>query len=221
MKKLELVVVAIFISLFGKSQTVGGVHISKIDAEYIELVGQSSILKPFKVSLSVDYGQAGSIKEARNNYGLMDSKGNAFKVNGMMGALNLFANNGWELHSTMLLTHSNKSVYHYILKKKADGSSITTTRNQLNNNLKQPELDTLSKKRSTLPSDTESGFKGKYSVGQKVYFYKKDKLIESKIIYVDTIGKMCNTGCIKVEYSDANKTKTKYLTFDKVLITKP
>lgn len=63
----------------------------------------------------------------------------------------------------------------------------------------------------------------KYKIGQTVYFYKNDELIESKIIFIDTIGKICNTGCLKIEYTDVknSKTKTKYIAFDKVLLEKP
>jgi hypothetical protein len=56
----------------------------------------------------------------------------------------------------------------------------------------------------------------KYKIGQTVYFYKNDEVIESKIIFIDSIG-------LKIEYTDVNnnKTKTKFIAFDKVLLEKP
>ena len=56
----------------------------------------------------------------------------------------------------------------------------------------------------------------KYKVGQIVYFYKNDELVESKIIIIDSIG-------LKIEYTDVlkDKTKTKFIAFDKVLLEKP
>lgn len=220
MVKLNIILIALFMGLFGNAQTVGGVHISQIEAEYVELVGTASILKPFQVSIVVDYGQFGSLKEAKN-IGLMDAEGNIAKINGMMGAVNLFAENGWELHSTMLLSVGNKSVYHYIMKKKSYNNSSTLSINNSNDSLRKSVSSTSLKSSSNEPSFLES--KTKYQIGQTVYFYKKNQLIESKIIYVDTIGKMCSTGCLKVEYIDVenNNTKTKYITFDKVLLEKP
>ena len=56
----------------------------------------------------------------------------------------------------------------------------------------------------------------KYKVGQTVYFYKNDEVIESKITFLDSIG-------LKIEYTDVlkDKTKTKFIAFDKVLLEKP
>jgi len=216
MNKLNVVLILSFISLFGKTQTVGGVHISEIDAEYVELLGSSLLLKPFQVQITVNYGQYGSLKEAKDT-GLKDSQGNLLRVNGMMGAVNLFAKNGWELHSTMLLTVNNKQVYHYILKKKSQNNSLKFGLSNSNDSL----IENVSK--TTLEkSNNESTFleyEPKYKIGQTVYFYKKGSLIESKIIYIDTVGKMCSTGCLKVQYkdSDNDNTKTKYITFDKVV----
>ena len=56
----------------------------------------------------------------------------------------------------------------------------------------------------------------KYKVGQTVYFFKSGKLTEAKIILVDTIG-------LRIEYFDSekNKTKNKFVNFDKVLLEEP
>lgn len=117
----KILVISIFLLtciLPSQAQTVGGIKISEIPAEYIELVGSSKLLKPLKVTLRVDYGQFGTYKEMMSSGGLLNDDGSLFSVNGMMGAVNLFAANGWELHSTMLLTVGTSNVYHYIMKKK-------------------------------------------------------------------------------------------------------
>lgn len=65
-------------------------------------------------------------------------------------------------------------------------------------------------------TEQKSKSEPKYKVGQIVYFYKNDELIESKIIFIDSIG-------LKIEYTDVlkDKTKTKFIAFDKVLLEKP
>ena len=117
----KILVISIFLLtgiLSSQAQTVGGIKISEIPAEYIELVGSSKLLKPLQVTLRVDYGQFGTFKEMMSSGGLLNDDGSLFSVNGMMGAVNLFAANGWELHSTMLLTVGTSNVYYYIMKKK-------------------------------------------------------------------------------------------------------
>ena len=65
---------------------------------------------------------------------------------------------------------------------------------------------------STVPSNSETNFK----LGQTVYFKKDGNLIKAKIVLIDDFG-------VKVEYfsSEMNKTKKKYLFFEKVLVEKP
>mgnify|MGYP001028613667 FL=1 len=143
------------------------------------------------------------------------------RINGMMGAVNLFAENGWELHSTMLVTYNKSHVYHYILKKKQQNNTSILGLNNSNDSLRKSVSST--KLNGSKNDSSFLDYKPKYSIGQTVYFYKKNALIESKIVYIDTVGKTCNIGCVKVEYYDVSnkKTKTKFLTFDKVLLTKP
>lgn len=121
MKKILVISIFLFTGIISsQAQTVGDIKISEIPAEYIELVGTSRILKPLQVTLTVNYGQAGTFKEIRESggYAVKNEDGSVFSANGMMGAVNLFAANGWELHSTMLLTVGTSNVYHYIMKKK-------------------------------------------------------------------------------------------------------
>ena len=71
-------------------------------------------------------------------------------------------------------------------------------------------------KQDTVTEIKKPGSEPKYKVGQIVYFYKNEELIESKIIFIDSIG-------LKIEYTDVlkDKTKTKFIAFDKVLLEKP
>ena len=57
----------------------------------------------------------------------------------------------------------------------------------------------------------------KYKLGQTVYFYKGGKYIEAKILLItDTVG-------LRIEYFDSekNKTKDKFVSFDRILVKKP
>ena len=80
----------------------------------------------------------------------------------------------------------------------------------VNESIIQPE------KQDTLIEIKKPVSEPKYKIGQTVYFYKNDELIESKIIFIDSIG-------LKIEYTDVfkDKIKTKYIAFDKVLLEKP
>jgi len=107
-----------FISFGQEKYKVNGFEISDIPADYIEIVGTSKILKPFKVVIYVDYGQIGRIKDISKGR-VFDESGEVASFNGMMGVVNTFSTNGWELDSTILLSTPNGgSVYHYFFKKK-------------------------------------------------------------------------------------------------------
>ena len=100
-----------------KSQTIGTVPISEINAPYIEIVGQAKLLKIFEVTIYADYGQIGSMKEIRDGH-ILDDNGKRMAFNGMMGAVNFFAAYGYELDLAYPLSTGNGLVYHYILKKR-------------------------------------------------------------------------------------------------------
>ena len=73
-----------------------------------------------------------------------------------------------------------------------------------------------SEKQDTITEIKKPVSEPKYKIGQTVYFYKNDEVIESKITFIDSIG-------LKIEYTDVNnnKTKTKFIAFNKVLLEKP
>ena len=108
-----------FISFGQQDYTVNGIKISEIPAEYVEIVGtKKSVFKLFQVSIYVDYGQIGKMKDISKGH-VLASDGTQASFNGMMGVVNVFAANGWELNQTILLSSANgASVYHYIFKKK-------------------------------------------------------------------------------------------------------
>ena len=112
-----LTLIALSFSIQAFSQvTIGSVPIEEIDAEYIEIVGQAKLLKMMEVTVYVDYGQIGGIKEIKEGH-IKDATGKRKAFNGMMGAVNFFADYGYELDLAYPLSTGNGLVYHYILKK--------------------------------------------------------------------------------------------------------
>ena len=117
-----LLLLTIFISSisFGQNEyTVNGFKLSEIPAEYVEIVGANkSIFKPFQVTIYVDYGQIGKMKDISKGQ-VLAWDGTQAIFNGMMSVVNEFAKSGWELDQTILLSQpSGGSVYHYIFRKK-------------------------------------------------------------------------------------------------------
>ena len=116
---LSFLVCAICFISFGQQEyKVNGFKISEIPADYVEIVGTAkSIFKPFQVIIYVDYGQIGKMKDISKGRVLAED-GTQATFNGMMGVVNVFSANGWELDQTILLSSANGgSVYHYIFKK--------------------------------------------------------------------------------------------------------
>ena len=79
----------------------------------------ASQLTPFsKVHIAIDFG------ESKWRESVVDENGKSMKFNSVIDALNYMAKNGWHLHSTMLLSEQNSSVYHYIMVKNIDVKDI-------------------------------------------------------------------------------------------------
>lgn len=116
MKKV-LTSITIMICSFSFGQTVNGYKLNEIPADYIEIVGASKLLKPMQVSIYVDYGQIAKMKDISKGY-VIGEDGKKAPFNGMMGVLNVFSKNGWELDQTLMLTVGGANVAHFILKRK-------------------------------------------------------------------------------------------------------
>lgn len=102
--------------LNSKAQTVGSVPVEELEAEYIELLGTAKFLKLYEVTLTVDYGQIGSLKDVKESP-VLDKDGKVMTFNGMMHAVNFFANYGYKLQFAYPVTIGNSLVYHYIMQK--------------------------------------------------------------------------------------------------------
>ena len=119
MKKL-IIFLSILIFKSSYSQTLNGIPIQQLDVKYIEIVGTAKLLKLYDISIYVDYGQIGNLKDSFGGKGaLLGSDGKPMSFNGMMDAVNFFSNYGYELSFAYPVSVPNSgSVYHYIMYKK-------------------------------------------------------------------------------------------------------
>ena len=118
MKKLiTLLVFAFTIAPITYSQSIGSVSFDDLDADYIRIVGQQKLLKMFEITIYIDYGQVGNLKEAKEAK-VLDRNGKKMTFNGMMAAVNYLSVYGYELLFAYPLATSNGNVYHYIMKRK-------------------------------------------------------------------------------------------------------
>ena len=136
MKKLLLLLIIPFVS-FG--QTLNNIPISELDIKYLQIVGTQKPFKWFEVTINVNYGQVGRAKDAGKAV-LADASGKGITFNGMMDAVNFFANYGYELEFAYPLTvgsgGSSQQVYHYIMynpnSTNSDANDITKNRGNTN-----------------------------------------------------------------------------------------
>jgi hypothetical protein len=98
------------------AQTINGIHISQLTAEYIEIVGTAKILKPMECIIHVDYGQISKMAEIQNGW-VLDSSGNRMSFNGMMAVVNFFNQYGYALVDAYPITETSGLVYHYVMRK--------------------------------------------------------------------------------------------------------
>tara|TARA_B100000795_G_C22602629_1_gene361861 strand:+ start:260 stop:631 length:372 start_codon:yes stop_codon:yes gene_type:complete len=116
MKKL------LFVSLFLlgsytqlSAQTVNGISVEDIPAKYVEIVATTKMFKMFKVTVYLDYGQIGKMKEIKKGH-IIGDDGKIMSFNGVMGALNVLNEKGFKYISQYAITEGNASVYHLLLE---------------------------------------------------------------------------------------------------------
>lgn len=129
---LFLFCIPIFAQVF-----VGDVDINKLDIEYCEIVGQRKFLSS-KVKVTVDYGQKrGDVSKSK----IKDANGKTKSFLGIIDALNFMNKNGWEWADSFIVTHKEKLVYHYLLKKMKESKEVELEEGETKN--KQGKDDKL------------------------------------------------------------------------------
>lgn len=99
-----------------KAQTVNGVRLSEIRAEYIEISEFKRYLSD-KIFIHLEYGQ--KIDDARANAVIKDDDGKDLEFNSLIDCINKLKSYGYELFEAYALKHEERSaVKYYILKKK-------------------------------------------------------------------------------------------------------
>ncbi len=139
MKRLILVIGFVFLFCIPNfSQVfVGDVDINKLDIEYCEIVGRRKFLS-LKAKVTVDYGQKrGDVSKSK----IKDENGKTMSFLGMIDALNFMNNNGWEYADSFTITHGEKLVYHYLLRKKKKSKEVELEEGETKN--KQGKDDKL------------------------------------------------------------------------------
>ena len=113
----KLLIISIFMtSLFSYSQdlTVNDIPISELDAQYIRVNAEVKLLRPFRASVFLDWGQISRIKEVSKGW-VLDENGKKFAFNGIMGAVNLLIENGYTIDHVYY--NGNSESVNYIMKK--------------------------------------------------------------------------------------------------------
>lgn len=111
MKKLFFTALFVF-SFYSFGQTVNGIPISELDAKYIRINSERRLLKPFQVKIYLDYGQIARIKDIKKGF-VLDEAGKKFSFNGIMGAVNLLVENGYEVYQV----YSGEDDINYLMKR--------------------------------------------------------------------------------------------------------
>lgn len=96
------------------AQTVNGVPIESIGAEYLQITPHHKFLIPI-VELDVDYGQKRNSLYSKDY--LLDDKGKIMEFQSKMHALNYFADLGYEFVETIVDVTSDGSITRFLFRK--------------------------------------------------------------------------------------------------------
>ena len=115
MKKLLLLLFILSSLNQLNAQTVNGMPVEDIQAKYVEIVATSKLFSVFKVTVYLDYGQIGKMKEVNKGH-ILGANGKQMKFNGSIGALNFLSDKGFKYVSQYAVTSGSSNVYHILLE---------------------------------------------------------------------------------------------------------
>lgn len=98
------------------AQSVNGVPLEEIDAEYIRIVGISKLLSN-QVNVMLEFGQQDKIWSGKD-LAVVDSSGRSITFNSMIDAMNFMARYGYEFQAAYAITVGTQNVYHYLMRRK-------------------------------------------------------------------------------------------------------
>jgi len=118
MKNSIIIGLLLVVSTISYGQTVNGIKISEIPAQYIDMLVIQKGLSQFKVKIHIEYGQITKFSEIYSNGTILSEDGKAVVFyGGSMEAINFMAENGWFYKDAFVVGGAGGSVYHYILEK--------------------------------------------------------------------------------------------------------
>jgi|TARA_B110000967_G_scaffold183269_1_gene201833 hypothetical protein len=98
------------------AQTVNGFQLEEIPAKYVEIVSTTKMFKAFQVTVYLDYGQIGKMKDIKKGH-IIGDDGKSVSFNGTIGVLNALEKKGFKYLSQYVVSGaSNASVYHTLLE---------------------------------------------------------------------------------------------------------
>ena len=98
------------------AQTVNGFQLEEIPAKYVEIVSTTKMFKAFQVTVYLDYGQIGKMKDIKKGH-IIGDDGKSVSFNGTIDVLNALEKKGFKYLSQYVVSGaSNASVYHTLLE---------------------------------------------------------------------------------------------------------
>lgn len=111
MKKTLLIFFLAIITLSVRAQQ----DTTKQKEEYCMLLATSRLFST-KLTITADFGQETHLFKYTDQR-IKDEQGSVIKFNSVIDALNYMAKQGWLFVNAYVITVSNQSVYHYVLRR--------------------------------------------------------------------------------------------------------
>ncbi|MDA7549810.1 hypothetical protein N8719_02230 [Flavobacteriaceae bacterium] len=116
MKKVLLFIGMTIFTFSMNAQTVNGLELEDIPARYVEIVSQAKMFKAFQVTVYLDYGQIGTMKDISKGHIINKETGKLESFNGAIGALNYLEKRGFRYKSEYFLSAGNSNILHILLE---------------------------------------------------------------------------------------------------------
>ncbi|TVQ43181.1 MAG: hypothetical protein EA362_11870 [Saprospirales bacterium] len=104
-----------FIVTPAQSQTVNGIPFDKLESEYVLIFGSFRWMSRAPFNVRIDFG---FVENPPRSYDIKDENGKAVEFSSIVGALNFFTKNGYELVHSSVDVAENTNLYSYLVRRK-------------------------------------------------------------------------------------------------------
>jgi hypothetical protein len=116
---IPVLLIISFVSAASTAQTVNGIPIKDIRAQYVQIKGEHRFMTS-KITVDIDFGQESHQFRKNKENVIRDDDGKKMEFNSMIDALNFMTSHRYEFVQAYAFSNNDSSSSQFLLRKKTD-----------------------------------------------------------------------------------------------------